>query len=156
MQIQLLADRPDLVPAIARWYFEEWGHKEPDNSVEATIERLSGKLNCDIFPIPIVATDADGSLLGTVQLKVREMEIFPDREFWLGGVYVASQARGRGIGAELVKRIAELAEIHKISELWLQTHALDGGLYARLGWSTVEKLTYKGEEIAVMVRRFGI
>lgn len=156
MQIQFLADRPEAVPTIARWYFDEWGHKEPGNSVEATIHRLRGKLNRDTLPIPIIAIDEDGSLLGTAQLKVREMEIFPDREFWFGGLYVISQARGRGIGASLVNRIVELAQIRKIPELWLQTYALDGGLYARLGWTMVERLSYKGQDIAVMVRRFGV
>jgi predicted GNAT family N-acyltransferase len=156
MDIKFLADRPDAVPTLARWYYNEWGHKEPGNSFEATCERLNGKLNRDIIPIPIIACESDGTVIGAAQLKFREMDIFPEREVWLGGVYVAKGARGRGVGAALVSKVADLAKALKVPEVWLQTEALNGGLYARIGWVLVEKLQYKGENIAVMVRRLGV
>ena len=36
IKIQFLADRPEAIPIIAQWYLEEWGHKEPENSVRRT------------------------------------------------------------------------------------------------------------------------
>ena len=155
LQIQFLADRPEAVPLVARWYFDQWGYKEPNNSFEATCERLYGKLNKDCLPVPVIACHGS-TVVGAAQLKVREMEIFPDREFWLGGVYVVPEARGRGIAQALIEKLSEVAASLKIEELWLQTEALDGGLYGRLGWSIVERLMSKGENVAVMVRKTGV
>ncbi len=156
MKIQFLADRPELVPIIARWYFNEWGHREPGNSFERTCERLKGKLNRDKLPIPVIAAEEDGTLLGTAQLKLREMDIFPEREIWLGSVYVTPAARGRKIATALVEKIASLAiELH-VQELWLQTAAADGGLYKRLGWEIFERLEHHGTQTTVMCRRLAV
>jgi GNAT superfamily N-acetyltransferase len=157
MKIQFLADRSDAVPTVADWYFKEWGYKEPGNSIAATCERLRGKLNREVLPIPLVAVDGDETILGCAQLKFHEMEnVFPDRKFWLGGVYVSPQARGHGVASALVGRAAELAQNINLPGLWLQTEAIDGGLYSRLGWDIVEKVSYRGEEVTVMYRGFDV
>ena len=41
------------------------------------------------------------------QLKRREMDIYPEREFWLGGVFVSPDTRGQGIGSALCGQIAD-------------------------------------------------
>lgn len=149
IDIKYLADHPEFAPQIATWYFDEWGSEEPGGSVERTLARLKSKLNRDQAPIPIVAL-ADGRLIGTAQLKIREMDIYPDREFWLGGVYVASAARGQGVAGRLVKRIEEISKQLGIDTLFLQTKKLDGGLYARLGWVVIEQVNYHGAWVVVM------
>jgi len=149
ISIEYLADHPKFVPQIASWYFHEWGHKEPGNTEKNTRERLYTKLNKDHAPIPIVAL-ADGKLLGTAQLKIREMDIFPDREFWLGGVYVDSTVRGYGVAKLLVYKIEEIAKQLGIRELFLQTENLTGGLYSKMGWTSVEQVKYKGLQVLVM------
>lgn len=144
-----LADQPQLVPQIAAWYYNEWGYKELGKSVEKTCERLSTKLNRDRAPIPVIAL-RDGKLIGAAQLKIREMEIYPEREFWLGGVYVDEAARKQGAAELLVKRIEEISKQLGISELFLQTKMLDGGLYAKLGWTQAEQVRYKGVQVCIM------
>lgn len=149
INIEYLADHPEFVPHIATWYFNEWGHNEPDNSVRRTCERLNSKLNRDRAPIPIIAM-VDGKLIGAARLKIREMDIYPSREFWLGAVYVDSRVRGQGVGKLLVKRIEEISKQLGIKELFLQTERLSGGLYAKLGWIPIEQVNYKGVKVLVM------
>ena len=153
IQIAYLADHAEFVPQIAAWYFAEWGRRVPGNSVEQTCSRLNAKLNRARVPIPIVAL-ADRELLGTAQLKIREMECFPEYEFWLGGVYVASRARGRGIGELLVERIEEISRQLGIRKLYLQTEMPGGGLYTRLGWQPLEQADAQGTRISVMRKEF--
>ena len=149
IEIQYLADYPEFVPQVARWYFDEWGYKIPDNSVEGIAARLSAKLNREQAPIPIVAIEKR-KLIGAAQLKIREMEIYPDREFWLGGVYVDFTARGQGIAKFLVQRIEAIAQQLEIGELFLQTEKLSGGLYAQLGWLPLEQIDYHGAQVLIM------
>lgn len=151
--IEYLADRPEFVLQVATWYFNEWGHKEPDNSVKKTCERLNARLNRDEAPIPIVAV-VDGNVVGVAKLKIHEMDIYPNRDFWLGGVYVDLPSRGQAVGELVVRRIEEISKRLEIKELFLQTKKLTGGLYARLGWTSIEQVNYQGGHVLVMHKKF--
>lgn len=152
MNFEFLADRQDAIPIVARWYFEEWGHKVPGNSIEQTIERISGKLNRDKAPLHILAIE-DEKILGVAQLKLHEMDIYPEQEFWLGALFVSPVSRGKGVGSAIANKIATIAEGFDVKELYLQTEALDGGLYRHLGWNLIETIVYKDVRVAVMVRQ---
>jgi len=151
IQFQFLADRPDAVPMIARWYFDMWGHKSPDNSVEITRQRLESTLYRDRLPLRVVAVE-DREVIGAATLKLREMDIFPDREHWLGDVFVSPAARGRGVGSQLVRHLIGRAASLHIHTLHLQTVQLNGGLYAKLGWTPLEQVDYRGTRVLVMAR----
>jgi GNAT superfamily N-acetyltransferase len=60
-------------------------------------------MNRDELPIAWVA-HANGQLLGTAALRVHDLEGREDLTPWLGGVFVDSEFRGRGIGGGTVRR----------------------------------------------------
>ena len=151
MLFSFLTEQPSSIPIIARWYFNEWGHMVAGNSYEATCQRIEQKLKAADLPIYLLAVE-DSQVLGVAQLKVREMDIYPDYEFWLGGVYVSPEARGRQIASQLCRRIIEIARGRSIDTLYLQTERLDGGLYAKLGWQAIEQTHYHGYDVVVMKR----
>jgi GNAT superfamily N-acetyltransferase len=91
-------------------------------------------------------------VVGAAHLKFREMEIYPEREHWLGGVYVEKAYRGRGIASELTADLVSIAGHLGVKVLHLQTERLDGGLYAHLGWSGHERVSNHGVEVLVMSR----
>ena len=146
-----LADIQDAIPTVAQWYYEEWG-KVPGNSVTKMIERIKGKLNRDKPPFHILAV-LEERVLGVAQFKLREMSIYPEKEFWLGSLYVAPEFRGCGVGSALAQRIATIAKDFGVEEIYLQTEALDGGLYQNLGWHIIEETEYNNVRVAVMVRQ---
>ncbi|MEL6653864.1 MAG: GNAT family N-acetyltransferase [Bacteroidota bacterium] len=133
MEYHLLADRPEYIPELAAWYFAEWGKDAKGNNLEREADQLRQYLNRDQIPLSVLALDGD-RLAGAAQLKYREMKQFPEREHWLGGVYVAKEFRGKGLATKLVQEIVRSAKQYKVKELWLQTEHLNGGLYAKLGW----------------------
>ncbi|WP_009631591.1 GNAT family N-acetyltransferase [Synechocystis sp. PCC 7509] len=149
-----LADRQDAISTVAQWYYELWG-KVPGNSVEQTIERIKGKLNCDKPPFHILAISKD-RVLGVAQFKLREMSIYPEKEFWLGSLFVSPEFRGCGIGSALAEEIVVIAKKFGVKEIYLQTEALDGGLYKRLGWKTIETIENNSVLVAVMVRQLAM
>jgi GNAT superfamily N-acetyltransferase len=149
----VLADRQDAIPTVAEWYYEGWG-KVPGNSVEKTIEKIKGKLNRYKPPFHILAVSED-RVLGVAQFKLREMSIYPEKEFWLGSLFVAPEFRNCGVGSALAEKIAAIAKDYGVKELYLQTEALDGGLYKRLGWNVIETTEYNGVQVAVMMRQLG-
>jgi len=145
-----LADRPQDVLCIARWFFEQWGHRVPGNSVEQTMARIRGKLNQDQAPLFLVAVEAE-HVQGVIALKLRERPEFPDRTHWLGDLYVVPEARGRGMGSRLIETLVVRARALGVSQLWLQT-ADQQPLYARLGWRDTGLVADDGYAASVMVR----
>ena len=151
MQFKYLADYQEEIPVIARWYFNEWGHRVEENSAEELNQKLHQYLNRDKIPCIRLAIDSDNkSIAGVAQLKFYEMDIYPERKHWLGGVFVPIKYRGRNIATDLVNNLSELAQSVGVSTLYLQTEKLDGGLYKRLGWKPLEQVEYKGAHVLVM------
>lgn len=155
LNFQFLADRQDAIPIVAGWYFEAWGYKIPSNSIQQTIERISGKLNRDKAPLHILAVE-DKKVLGVAQFKTYEMEIYPDKEFWLGSLFVSPSSRRKGVGSALANKIAITAEGFGVKKLHLQTEVLSGGLYQHIGWHLIETIVYKDLPVTVMVRKLGV
>lgn len=154
MEIRLgyLGDHEEVLPTVARWYHDEWGHTAHARTVESTQARLRANLNRDTIPFSLVAMLGD-VLIGSAELKYREMEdMFPEKEHWLGGVYIAPSYRGQGIASTIVEEIASQAPRYGVETLWLQTERLDGGLYTKLGWNPWRQVNNHGIEVLVMER----
>lgn len=149
MEFVFLADYPEAIPIVADWYYHQWGHQHELISPQKSEEMLSDYLNRDKIPLLILAKKRD-EILGAVQLKYYEMDNYPQKEHWLGGVYVPEKHRGKKIARQLVLKALEVAKTHGIDTLFLQTEKLNGGLYKRLGWNLVEKTTYKKKPVLVM------
>ncbi len=148
--VDYLADHPDVIPVIARWLFDEWGHRSPDGSVEGMVDNLRDRLQRDALPLALLAHE-DKEPIGTVSLKIREVEVRPQYEHWLGTLFVAEPRRRMGIGSLLVGAAADEARRLEISELYLYTRRRDTErLYERLGWAEVERLEYRGRPAVIM------
>lgn len=151
MEFAFLCDQPQFIPTIAKWYFDEWGNEVGMQDVAAMQERIESMLNKDRIPLHYIAL-SQGKPVRVIQLKFREMDIYPEKENWLGGVYVSYDARGKGIAGILIKEGIRLAKSLGVSQLYLQTEKLDGGLYLDLGWKPIEQVNYKGRDVVVMGR----
>jgi predicted N-acetyltransferase YhbS len=108
LDFALLADRPEAIPMIARWYFDEWGERSTGATVATICANLQDYLNRTKVPLLVLAVD-DNDILGVASLKYREMDIYPDKEHWLGGVYVPTAHRGRRVGSRVVENVVEKA-----------------------------------------------
>jgi GNAT superfamily N-acetyltransferase len=90
---------------------------------------------------------------GTVSLKLKEVEICPQYEHWLGTLYVYEPYREQGIGSLLIQAAARVARRLGIHELFLYTrHQVSEALYARLGWEVLDRLAYRGRPAVIMKR----
>ena len=152
MNFIFLADRQQAIPAIAAWYFHQWGHIMEENSVEKISSKLLKYLNRDKIPLMVLAVQGD-EIFGVAELKYREMDIYPEKEHWIGGVFVPPKHGGKGVATGIVNKVIKIAKSLGVVTLHLQTEKLDGGLYARLGWKGFEQVNYRGVEVLVMEKR---
>lgn len=151
MEILNLINRPEAIYVIARWFFDEWGHKRPGNTLQQTIDRLTEKIHHDATSFFMIAVDGNG-VLGVAGLKKNEMPEYPQRIHWLSDVFVEPTARGRGLGTALTQAIVNKARELDIDELWLQTETQQH-LYARSGWREAECIVRDEKSISIMVRK---
>ena len=50
-----LADCPETIPTLARWFYEEWGHLVPERTLKRNEEQLRQRLNRNKIPLALVA-----------------------------------------------------------------------------------------------------
>lgn len=150
MELSLLADEPSAADTVATWYFNEWCKASGRYGKDHVLKNVSAATNRDKPPLVVLAKEA-GTLIGAAELKIREMDIYPQYEFWVGGVYVEQSQRGKGTASKLVVNVIERARSFGIEKLYLQTEDLNGGLYARHGFKPIEQADSKGVTVLVMV-----
>lgn len=151
IKFEYLADRPADVATVIDWWYSVWADRM--GSKENAVRQLAASLGKEDLPIHMLATQG-GKAIGTAALKNQELaELYPDRQYWLGSVYVDQAHRGGKLASQLSEHIAELARQRGLPHLHLQTINTSGGLYARLGWKAVEEFDYRGERTLLMIRK---
>ncbi len=151
MEIKYLVDCPEALATVARWAHAERGHQNAGHSIQEVEQFFRRRMNRDEPPITVVAVD-NAEVVGMATLKVKELEHYPQYEFWLGSVYVSEDHRRKGIGAKLVERVAEIAEGLGLGEIYLHT-SLNEEWYQKLGWQVFERIADPGRTSVIMKRR---
>ena len=98
-----------------------------------------------------LAAHEAGQAIGTASLRASDLPGREELSPWLGGVYVAPAFRGRGIASALCRTVEERAAALGHDRLYLFT--LDQqALYQRLGWRAIERTSWRGRAIDLMVK----
>ena len=149
MQIINIGTQPEHIPEVAHWLFTEWGHLTPGSSVERSIRRLTERCQSADLPVTFIAVE-EQQVVGTVSLVPHDLKIRMDLTPWIASVFVKPDARGRGIGSQLVTFAEQKAQRRGISTVYLFTPNKQR-MYARLGWNTIEdEVEYRGERVTIM------
>ena len=138
-RIEQLAERPDLLPTVAAWIYNEWWTAVDGANVGTLTDLLRAHLIPDQMPITLVAS-LERCPVGTATLLAHDAgtEQWPELSPWLAAVYVVPEYRHRGIGAALVNAIVAKATALGVEALYLSTVGREG-FYARLGWEVVDR-----------------
>ena len=138
-RIEQLGRRPELLPVVAKWIYEEWWEGED----EASLEKLTGLLRPHLVPdrIPLTLVALIGSEpVGTATLLEHDVgtEKWPELCPWMAAVYVVPEQRHRGVGGALVKAIVAQAATIGRNVLYLLTVGREE-FYAALGWQVLDR-----------------
>ncbi len=153
VRIDLLADHPELVTAVGRLRWTEWGYDDPTaDSWIAVTRREAGR---DGLPVTLVAVAADGSALGAVGLDDADDALTDDerdgRTPWLVGLVVSRDQRRRGVGRALVQALEALVRDRGHDHVWVVTGGDAADFYRACGWRDAERLVTAREGLASTV-----
>jgi len=148
MCIKNLANHPEFIPAVARWRWDEWGHLDPDRTLNDVVKVLETHIVPEKIPQTLIAILGDQPV-GTASLTQHDMKTRMDLSPWLAGVFVPPEYRSRGIASSLVRAIENLAGDLGYEEIFLYTNSAEG-LYKKLCWVKIGREEYKGREVVIM------
>lgn len=151
VDVQYLADHQDAVPILANWIYGEWSYLYPEMTLQDVVSFLRERMNKEKLPLTLVAFEA-GEPVGTVSLKMYDMEARGDLSHWLTSLYVVKPWRRRKIGSRLVETAEKKAADLGVCKLFLFTTDvnLPGQFYAKLGWRAKEKAIYHSYPVLIM------
>ncbi len=152
-QIDFLFNHQRFVPVLTERMYEHWREllQATGRSREEFAKSMRDRCRKDSLPLALVAFHQD-EVLGTVALKPQDLDIRPQLTPWLGGLFVMPRFRGHGIGSLLIIKVVEEARRLRLSRLYLWTPSAES-LYARHGWSLLERVAYHHYTISVMDRQ---
>lgn len=150
IEIKLLAECPQIIPALAELWFNELGKEWiPNASVEKAISTYQGHANAHDLPLTFVAFVL-GKPVAMASLRVND-GIREDLTPWLGSVIVHPDYRKQKIGERLIEKVKSQAANLSYSKLYLL--ALDKTIptwYQRLGWRPIGEDKLYHHTVAVM------
>jgi len=136
--IESLADRPDLMVAVARIRYNEWGGEPGREDLRWWVDTTREESGRDGLPVTFVATDADGEAVGAVGIIPVEYAELADRGPWVVGTIVRADRRGRGIGTALLARLARWAADEGFDRVWVATGGPAVDFYRGCGFTVTE------------------
>jgi GNAT superfamily N-acetyltransferase len=153
MKVKHLAEHPDVIPTLAAWVYDQWGHwMSSDTTPETLCREFERRMVQGQIPETFVAVEDDVPV-GTASLVAHDLAERMDLSPWLAAVYVVPDSRNRGIGSALVRAVMDEALALGVEELYLFTPD-KMSFYSRLGWEVLEHREHRGTDVRVMVYEF--
>ena len=149
-EIVRIAERPDLVPMVAQWLWDEW-HLDADDSLEATHDAVAASVSPSGPPQTFVLL-VDSRPVGTASLVAHDLDERPNLTPWLAGVFVIPEARGRGHVIHLIQAVEVACRSAGVGTVWLHTTSAER-VYAGAGWHTMEAIQRHGRCPVTLMRR---
>jgi len=145
--IGFLADYPDTIPTLAKWFRGQWPDYYADMSQAEMEQDFLEDAARDRLPIRLVAFESN-ELAGTIILRENGSGMPAGFQPELGGLYVVPSQRGHGIGRVLVRAGMQLARDQGYETVFATTVAA-AGILERLGWELVKTVVHEDGELSL-------
>lgn len=153
MQLDLLKNRPEAIPTLAKWLYEEWKPYDASLTIQKLIHSFHERLNSEGLPIAfvVVAKDKPVACISLKKLSDPEFSDFPKDSIWIGSLYVSVENRNQGIGQELMKFAATVAKNLGCESLYFYTsNPLNIAWYVKGGAHVIDTRPFRGHHITIM------
>ena len=149
-EIVRIAERPNLVPIVAQWLWDEW-RLDAGDSLEAIRDAVAASVSLSGPPqtFVLLVNNRPG---GTASLVAHDLDERPNLTPWLAGVFVIPEARGRGHVIHLIQAVEVACRSAGVGTVWLHTTSAER-VYARAGWHTVDAIQRRGRSLVTLMRR---
>lgn len=145
--IGFLADYPDTIPTLAKWFRDQWPDYYADWSQAEMEQDFLEDASRHRLPSRLVAFESN-ELVGTIVLREHSAETLSEFQPELGGLYALESHQGHGIGTELVRAGMKLA-LGLSYETVFATTVVAAGILERLGWEFIITVLHQDGQLAL-------
>ena len=145
--IRFLADDPDTIPTLVKWFRAQWPDYHAAMSDEEMEQDFLEDASRDRLPIRLLAFESN-ELAGTIILRDNGSEMLPEFQPELGGLYVVESHRGHGIATELVRAGMQVAREQGYETVYATTVAA-ARILERLGWEFIQTVVHQDGQTAL-------
>lgn len=149
-EIIRISDRPRLAETTGRWRWDAFFRKDGHALKDVLARETASAVSSNDLPVTVVLLE-DDIPIGMASLAEHDLDDRHDLSPWLAGVFVIPDRRGQGNARRVVAAVETVALETSVPELWLYTSNAEG-LYARIGWRTMERFYRDGKGYAIMRR----
>lgn len=143
-----LRERPDFLELVADRLWHAWWH---DSAYDLPAFRKRVALGLGAGPVPSVFVAHEGdTFLGTASVIEDDLDIRPQYQPWIAGVWVEEAARSRGLGRILVDRATRAIFRAGFPRAYLYAGDHRASFYTGLGWQVLERAVGE-EQVTVFV-----
>jgi RimJ/RimL family protein N-acetyltransferase len=146
LTIDFLADHPDTIPTLAKWFRDQWPEYYANWSNAQIEQDFLLDTSRTTLPSRLVAFESN-ELVGTIILR-EQTESWPGFQPELGGLYVVASHRGHGIATELIRAGMKLAR-EQGYETVTATTIVAAGILERLGWEFVKTVIHSDGQLSL-------
>lgn len=144
-----LENHMDHCNTMAKWVHQHFSYEFEPQSLEDWQREFAdgqrtGRWKC------LIALD-QGQLLGGAALATDDLAERHDLGPWLACVFIAPEARERGLAGQLIEGICKHAKDTGVTTLYLHTHD-QSAYYAKRNWKVLERFEAWGKEQWLMSR----
>lgn len=150
IEIKLLKDHQEAIPALAKIWYEVLGSSWiPDANPQKAEKNYADHINSDCLPLTLVAFDKDKPI-GMCSLRDND-GIRADLAPWFGSLVIDQAYQRQGIGRMLINAAIDKAKAMGIKNLYLfiLNHELES-YYASLGWKRQSMENFRGIPVIMM------
>ena len=145
--IGFLADYPETIPTLVRWFRDQWPGYFADQSDAEMEQDFLSEAARNRIPSRLVAIQSS-ELVGTIVLRGYAADFLPEFQPGLGGLFVPEAHRRCGIGTELIRSGMELAAAQGHETVYATTRAA-AGILGRLGWEFIKTVVHDDERLGL-------
>jgi len=135
------ARREDLGAIVALWRDLDWLNwiREADPSrIESVMAKRLAESQADDSHLALVAEDGQGQVLGYAAMHFLPCFMMPGPEAYVSELFVAADARGQGVGQQLLRHLEDTAQERGCARLMLITlrdrESYQREFYKKQGW----------------------
>lgn len=147
LELALLADRPEAIEALACGYETEWPDWYGMGRASAAGD-LAERLRHTGLPLGVVAF-CGGRAVGTCALTAQSGPEPSPLMPWIGGLWVAPDARRRGVASALVDYATDRAREQGFGAVHALTVEAEA-VFRRLGWEAIALRPIDGQDYRVL------
>lgn len=147
VSIEMLAEHPELLPLLQRWFQTEWpSHYGADGPGNAE-QDLRAFANRGSLPVGVVAL-RQGTACGVAALKSESIASHRQLLPWAAAGLVAPSERGKGIGSLLLAALEREARELGYPFIYCGTSTAES-LLERRQWQLMERIVHEGQGLGI-------